>query len=103
MLRGIIMLRRSVPHRDGDGADDVARVLRTHVVHVAELLTAEVTLVEPLERHIQDQIGIVVWSTVRAVQELLHECPAHELEGIVAGDEKRHLGRVVVDVPVSGH
>ena len=55
-----IMLHRSVAHRDGDAADDVARVLWAHVVHVAKLLTAEVALVEALERHVQEIIGLVV-------------------------------------------
>ena len=65
------MLHGAVADGDGNGAQDVARALGPYVVHVAELLAAQVAHVEALEGHEKEQIMPQVLSNVRTVQETL--------------------------------
>ena len=97
------MLNGAVADGDGDGAKDVARMFRPHVIRMAEIWAAKVADVETLQGDIEEPVASVVRSKVRAIQKLQHERPTGEGEIVAAGDRERHLRGVVTDVPASRH
>ena len=74
-------------------------MLRAHGVGVREVLAAEVSHVQALQRHVKKCVRAAVCPAVRAIQELLHERPAGERERVAAGDRQGHLRGVVGDSP----
>ena len=71
-----IMLHSPVRHGEWNGAQDVTRVLWSHVVQVREVPAAEVADVETLQGHVEELVSVAVWSSIRPAQKLLYEAPA---------------------------
>ena len=99
------MLNRAVADGDGDGAKDVARMFRPHVIRVAEIWAAKVADIETLQGDVLEYVASAVRSNVRAIQKLLHERPSGEGEIVAAGDRDRQCRCVVADIPTprDGH
>ena len=91
------MLHCAVRHGDGDGAEDVTRMLWTDVIGVREVGAAEVAYVQALQRHVVELVAIAVWSSIRPAHELLHKAPASESERIGTASFEGHLRDVVGD------
>ena len=77
-------------------------MLGAHVVQVREVAAAQITLVEPLQGYVIELVGVGVWSSIRTVQQLLHEAPADESERVATAHFEHHLRDVVGDGPGPG-
>jgi len=77
-----IMLHGAIAYSDRNGAQDIATTLRTYVVKVGKLRTAEVAHVEALERYEEEHIMPVVVSKVGSFEQPLRVASVKgEIEG----------------------